>query len=105
MKRHFTRAQVEAYCLRIHPSGPDETTTVRSVELADNMPLTLWIVEYERSYKPGTIYALRNRITDVYREEPMGSRMSLWPITGTEVPSGYSSVEEEDQAMKREPQS
>ena len=103
MKRYFTRADVEARCLQIHPnSSENETTRILSVGLLGDMPFVIWSVIYVKYYKEGTPYEQRTRLFDLYREEQFIDHIVLMPISEKLIPAGCTSVEEEDKAMKAE---
>lgn len=101
MTRHFTRADVEARCLAIHPNSSDkETTHILSVGLLEDVPFAMWSVIYVKIYKEGTPYAQRTRLFDLYREEQFIDHIVLMPISEKPLPAGCISVEEEDKAME-----
>lgn len=102
MTRHFTRQQVEARCLQIHPnSSEDETTRILSVGLLDVLdPFPLWRVEYVKIYKEHTPHKIQTALTDIYQEVKIGERLVLLPIPEKPLPIGCASVEEEDKAME-----
>src|SRR5260221_14387176 len=103
MKRHFTRQQVEARCLQIHPNDTDqETTHIKNVTLLIGVPFALWHVAYEKVYGEGASYEMRTTLTDIYQEVKIGDRLVLLPISEKPIPAGCASVEEEDKAMKSE---
>src|SRR5258707_5639208 len=80
MKRHFTRQQVEARCLQIHPND-NETTHIKSVTLLIGVPFALWHVAYEKVYGEGASYEMRTTLTDIYQEVKIGDRLVLLPIS------------------------
>jgi hypothetical protein len=100
-KRHFTRAQVEARCLEIHPPSDEyETVRVLDVALIQGTPLPMWEVRVERVYKEGTRFEHRFRALDIYAEERILDDLVLLPYTSVSLPVGYATVEEEDRAIE-----
>ena len=100
-QRHFTRAQVEARCLEIHPpTDEQETVRVLDVALVQGAPLPLWEVRFEKVYREGTEFEMRFRALDIYTEERVGSELMLLPYTSVSLPVGCATVEEEDKAIE-----
>src|SRR2546423_1454208 len=101
MARHFTRAQVEARCLEIHPPTDErEIVRVQDVRLLEGTPIPLWMVTFLKIHREATPFEYTFKGLEVYTEERVGDKLVLLPYTGVTLPTGCATAEEEDRAIE-----
>lgn len=79
MSRHFTRQEIESYCLKMHENalGVIEVTSVKLIE-DDTIPATLYQVDFSTAH--GT-----DLVNLFVEQEFEPGNFRLWPLVGLEI--------------------
>lgn len=99
IKRVFTRSQVEEAFHRTHMSSDDRTYTIARVELLNEVSPPCWRVEFTFTSQ-AKHFSYLGHVTFIQRivvDQPV-----LSIVTTTPIPTGLTSVEEEDAAIQEE---
>lgn len=101
--RHFTRAQVEARTLEIHKvtieHEKDDIEKITFPKIEWYADQKVWMVEWKIEYKKHYLSVIK--ICMLFAEEKTFSgNIILTPLLGIDLPSGATTVEEEDKLIQ-----